>query len=73
MLDRFGSPIATLNVPMMRVKRDPTRLTMSVTFEASIDLADFHTHQSDEELRRYVSAFLMQHIERWYWGARDGK
>lgn len=72
MKDRFGRPIATLNVPLIRVEETENSLKMSVSFEASLDLFDVTTYTSDEDLRRYLSAFLMQHVERWYWEARDG-
>lgn len=72
MKDRFGRPIATLNVPLIRVEETETSLKMSVSFEASLDLRDVTTHTSDEDLRRYLSAFLMKHVSDWYWGARDG-
>ena len=72
MNDRFGRPIATLNVPLVRVEETATSLKMSVSFEVSLDLNAVMTYSSDEELRRYLSAFLMKHISDWYWGARDG-
>ena len=72
MKDCFDRPIATLNVSLVRVEEDETSLKMSVSFEASLDLNDITTYSSDEELRRYLSAFLMKHVSDWYWGARDG-
>lgn len=72
MRDRFGRPMATLNVPLMRVEETGASLKMSVSLEASPDLCDVTTRSSDAELRRYLRAFLMQHVERWYWGERDG-
>lgn len=72
MKDRFGRPIATLNVPLVRVEETATSLKMSVSFEALLDLNNVMTYSSDEELRRYLSAFLMKHISDWYLGERDG-
>ena len=72
MLDRYGSPIAMLNVPLIRVEETETSLRMSVSFEASLDLRDVTTFTSEEDLRRYLSAFLMKHVNEWCWGARDG-
>ena len=72
MKDRFGRPIATLNVPLVRVEETGTSLKMSVIFEASLDLGDVMTYSADEELRRYLRAFLMKHVSDWYWGVRDG-
>lgn len=72
MKDRFGKPIAKLNVPLIRVEEDETSLKMSVSFEASLDLGDIKTFSSDEDLRRYLSAFLMNHVFDWCWGVRDG-
>ena len=72
MKDRFGRPIATLNVPLVRVEETATSLKMSVSFEASLDLRDVTTYTSDEDLSRYLRAFLMKHVSDWYWGAQDG-
>ena len=72
MKDIFGRPIATLNVPLIRVEETETSLKMSVIFEASLDLNDVTRCRSDEELRRYLSAFLMKHVSDWYWRTRDG-
>ena len=71
MKDSFGRPIATLNVLLIRVEKTETSLKMSVIFETSLDLNDITTFSSDEELRAYLSSFLMNHIRDWYWRVRD--
>lgn len=72
MRDSCGRPIATLNVPLIRVEETETPLKMSVNFEASLELRDVTTYTSDEDLLRYLSAFLMKHVSDWYWEVRDG-
>lgn len=70
MKDRYGRAIATLNVPLIRRESSKKSFKLSVTFEASLDLADIYTCQSDEALYQYLSAFLFKHINDWYWSAR---
>lgn len=72
MKDSRGRPVATLNVPLVRVDETATSIKTSVSFEVTLDLTDLTTRCSDEELRRYLSAFLMHHISSWYRSARDG-
>lgn len=70
MKDRFGRPIVKLEKPLVLGKKTEDTYSLSVRFEASLDLADFYTYQSDEELYQYLSSFLMQYISSWYWCER---
>lgn len=70
MKDRFGLPIAKLSKSLVIGKRTENTYMLSVHFEASLDLADFYTYQSDEELYQYLGACLMQRISSWYWSER---
>lgn len=70
MKDRCGRPIAKLGKPLVIGKKTENTYMLSVHFEASLDLSDFYTYQSDDELYQYLSSFLMQQISSWYWSER---
>lgn len=70
MKDSSGRPIATLNVPIIRKKKTKDTYALSVNFEATVNLKDFLTFQDDNEMYRYLSAYLFEHINRFYWGER---
>ena len=70
MKDRFGRPIATLNVPIVRKERTKDSYKLSVNFEAILDLKDALTYQGEDELYRYLSAFLFEHVNSFYWSER---
>ena len=64
MKDSSGRPIATLNVPIVRKKKTKD------TYALSVNLKDLLTFQDDNEIYRYLSAYLFEHISRFYWGER---
>ena len=70
MKDRFGRPIVTLNVPLIRKERTKDTYKLSVTFEVTLDLKDVLTYQGEDELYRYLSAYLFEHIYRFHWSER---
>ena len=70
MKDSFRRPMVTLNVPLVRKERTEETYKLSVTFEETLDLKDILTYQGEDELCRYLSAYLFEHIYHFYWSER---
>lgn len=75
MVDMFGMPITSMNVPLVRRDKifDPERNTivyrMCINFEVTLDMMDFTTYQEDDAVFKYMQVELYKHIKDFLIGS----